>query len=116
MFISIYVYVFVCICVFVCCVLLRVVVCNGERSLKRNVRRSSGGVALLTCQSDVIVGFWDERLIELPHTWFPPNVSLRRTGVEQLSSGKANDWRNRKHVVLDLFSNLQMGKIQRFLW
>ena len=27
-------------------------------------------------------------------------------------SGKANDWRNRRRVVLDLFSNLKMGKIQ----
>ena len=25
-------------------------------------------------------------------------------GVEQFPSGKANDWRNREHVVLDLFS------------
>ena len=29
--------------------------------------------------------------------------------------GKANDWRNREHVVLDLFSNLNMGNIQWFL-
>ena len=26
------------------------------------------------------------------------------------------DWRNRRHVVLDLFSNLKMCKIQGFLW
>ena len=31
------------------------------------------------------------------------------------SSGKANDWRIRERVVLDLFSNLKMGKIQGFL-
>ena len=30
-------------------------------------------------------------------------------------SGIANDWRNRERVVLDLLSNLKMGKIQRFL-
>ena len=29
--------------------------------------------------------------------------------------GKANDWRNREHVVLDLFSNLNMGNIQWLL-
>ena len=29
---------------------------------------------------------------------------------------EANDWRNRERVVLDLFSNLKMGKIQGFLW
>ena len=29
---------------------------------------------------------------------------------------KANDWRNRGRVVLDLFSKLEMGKIQKFLW
>ena len=33
--------------------------------------------------------------------------SWRRTAL----SGRANDWRNREHVVLDLFSNLNMGKI-----
>ena len=30
-------------------------------------------------------------------------------------SGKANDWRNRQHVVLDPLSNFKMGKIQRSL-
>ena len=30
-------------------------------------------------------------------------------------SGKASDWRNREHVVLDLFSNLNMGNIQWLL-
>ena len=29
------------------------------------------------------------------------------------SSGKANDWRNREHVVLDFFSNLKKGKDPR---
>ena len=41
-------------------------------------------------------------------------VSLRHvSGVEQLHQVKASDWRNREHVVLDLFSNFEMGKI---LW
>ena len=31
-------------------------------------------------------------------------------------SGKANDWRNRGHVLLNLFSHLKIGKIQKFLW
>ena len=34
----------------------------------------------------------------------PSAVSLRIAETEQLS-GKANDWRNRARVVLDLFSN-----------
>ena len=34
-------------------------------------------------------------------------MSLKRAGVEQLLSGKANAWRNRARVVLDLFSNLK---------
>ena len=37
------------------------------------------------------------------------SVSLRIAGVQQFSSGKANDWSNREHVVLDLFSNFKMG-------
>ena len=32
------------------------------------------------------------------------------------SPGKANDWRNQERVVLNLFSNLKMGRIQKFLW
>ena len=31
------------------------------------------------------------------------------------SSGKTNDWRNREHVVLDLFSDFNMGNIQLLL-
>ena len=34
----------------------------------------------------------------------------------ECQSGEANDWRNREHVVLDLFSNLKMGKILWKLW
>ena len=32
------------------------------------------------------------------------------------SSGKANDWRNRGHVVLDLFSNLKCVRSSGFFW
>ena len=50
----------------------------------------------------------------------PEADSLRGVTQESWSwttlSGKANDWRNRGHVVLNLFSNLKMGKIQKFLW
>ena len=43
-------------------------------------------------------------------------MSLRPvSGVEQLSQA-GDDWRNREHVVLDLFSNLKMGKILWYFW
>ena len=32
-------------------------------------------------------------------------VSLRITGAQQIHQAKANDWRNREHVVLDTFSS-----------
>ena len=35
---------------------------------------------------------------------------------DESSTGKTDDWRNRVHVVLDLFSNFNMGNIQGFLW
>ena len=35
------------------------------------------------------------------------------SGVETALSGKANDWRNWEHVVLDLFSNLKNSKDTR---
>ena len=38
---------------------------------------------------------------------------LRITGATA-SSGKANDWRNREHVVLDFFSNFTWLKVFRF--
>ena len=59
------------------------------------IRRNSGGAVILTCKSFDFFGERDER---------------------QTSPGKANDWRNREHVVLDLFSNPKMGKIPRVLW
>ena len=34
----------------------------------------------------------------------------------ECQSGEANDWRNREHVVLDLFSTLKMEKIVWQLW
>ena len=39
------------------------------------------------------------------------NVSPEELELKTASQGKANDLRNREHVVLDLFSNLNMGKI-----
>ena len=43
LFYIVYVCTYMCICVFVCCVLSRVVVCNGERSL----RSATSGEALV---------------------------------------------------------------------
>ena len=55
-----------------------------------------------------------ERQIEPSQGWFPPTF-LQDNWSLTASLGKANDWRNREHVVLDLFSNLNMGKIQWLL-
>ena len=49
-----------------------------------------------------------ERQIEPSHGWFPPTFHHNNCCLTALS-GKANDWRNREHVVLDLFSNFNMG-------
>ena len=42
-------------------------------------------------------------------------VSLKIKWNSTASSGKANDWRTRERVVLDLFSNLEWVKNQGFL-
>ena len=42
-------------------------------------------------------------------------VSLRTAEIEQLRQGKRMIGGRRRHVVLDLFSSLNMGKIQKFL-
>ena len=55
-----------------------------------------------------------ERQIEPSHGWFPPTFPQDNWSFTALL-GKANDWRNREHVVLDLFSNLNMGNIQWLL-
>ena len=57
-----------------------------------------------------------------PLFWFSPTVcttdrvwkvAMMVRQCSEFQSGEASDWRNREHVVLDLFSNLKMGKI---LW
>ena len=45
-----------------------------------------------------------DRQIEPSHGWFPPTFPQDNWSLTALL-GKANDWRNREHVVLDLFSN-----------
>ena len=45
-----------------------------------------------------------DRPIEPSGSWFPPKFT-------SFSRKKANELRTRARVVLDLFSNLQMGKI-----
>ena len=55
-----------------------------------------------------------ERQIEPSHGWFPPTFPHYNWSLTALL-GKANDWKNREHVVLDLFSNLNMGNIQWLL-
>ena len=44
----------------------------------------------------------------------PSAVSLRTAETEQFYQGKANDWRNRARVVLDLFSNLEWVRTKGF--
>ena len=41
-------------------------------------------------------------------------VSLKTKWSSTASSGKANDWRTRKRVVLDLFSNLEWVRTKGF--
>ena len=71
---------------------------------KRNVRRNPGGVSTLTCTSFDTLGEGSDRqkpnhLTADSLRSFPPdNWSL---------TGKVNDWGNREHVVLDLFSNIE---------
>ena len=44
-------------------------------------------------------------------------VSLKIKWSSTASSGKANDWRTRERVVLDLFSNLEWERTKGFfLW
>ena len=55
-----------------------------------------------------------ERQIEPFHGWFPPTFHQDNWSLTTLL-GKANDWRNREHVIFDLFSNLNMANIQWLL-
>ena len=56
-----------------------------------------------------------ERLFEPSGCWFPSKFPSRLLKLNSFVR-KAHDWRNLGHVVLDLFSNLKMCKIQGFLW
>ena len=49
----------------------------------------------------------DDRPIESSGSWFPPNFP-------SFSRKKANDERNRAHVVLDLFSNFKRVRSSAF--
>ena len=44
----------------------------------------------------------------------PAKVSLKKKWSSTASSGKANDWRTRERVVLDLFSNLEWVRSKGF--
>ena len=60
---------------------------------------------ILTRKSFVILFSWERKIKSEPsHGWFPPRFPQDNWSLTA-SSGKANDWRNREHVVLDLFSN-----------
>ena len=78
---------------------------------RRNVSRTAGGVAILTCKSFVMLG--ERAMDKLNHLTagylqrFPQDNWSPTT-----SSGKANGWRTREQEVLVPFSNLNMGKIQ----
>ena len=39
-----------------------------------------------------------------------PEVSIGTAGAQQLDHFQANDWRKRKHVVLNLFPNTKMSE------
>ena len=90
---------------------------DGERT----VSRAKSGETLAEVSRDTnaqIVRYTffhgSERQIEPSHGWFPPTFPQHNWRLPALL-GKANDWRNREHVVLDLFSNLNMGNIQWLL-
>ena len=56
-----------------------------------------------------------ERHIEPSHGWFPPTFPQDNWSLSASSGKNGCDGRNREHVVLDLFSNLNMGNIQWLL-
>ena len=62
-------------------------------------------VGILTCISFDILGGKGRKTNRTISQLVPSAVSLRITETEQLYQAKANDWRNREHVVLDLLSN-----------
>ena len=79
---------------------------------KRNVRRNPGGVSILTCKSFDTLGEGCERQNRTISQLAPANDSLQITGAA--SSGKVNDWVNRDHVVLTLFSNVKRVRSKGF--
>ena len=89
---------YMCVCMYmymgihVCCVFLRVVVCNGERIL----RRAKPVETVVEWRYWLTAGSL-QRLLQDYWNFTAP-------------SGKANDWRNRERAVFDLFSHLKMGK------
>ena len=102
-----------CMCMCMCFVFVYVYVCvcggggGGGQSQEKLLWRLQ---EILTRKSFVIFFNGSERQIEPSHGWFPPTFPQDNWSLTALL-GKANDWRNREHVVLDLFSNLNMGKI-----
>ena len=107
-----FMFMFMSICMCVECVWK-----DGERT----VSRAKSGETLVEASRDTdaqIVRYTffhgSERQIEPSHGWFPPMFPHNNCCLTALS-GKANDWRDREHVVLDLFSNLNMDNIQWLL-
>ena len=58
-------------------------------------------VVILTCQSAVTLGYWDERQTEPSSSLFLSQP--QDNGSSTASSGKATDWRNRERAVLTYF-------------
>ena len=90
---------------------------DGERT----VSRAKSGETLVEASRDTnaqIVRYtffsWERKANRTISRLVPSNLSHNNCYLPALS-GKANDWKNREHVVLDLFSNLNMGNIQWLL-
>ena len=66
-------------------------------------------VAILTRQSSVTLGFWNERQTKTISLLVPLQVSFRITGAQQLYQVARLIKGNQERVVLDLFSNLKTG-------
>ena len=117
----------ICICTSVCILNVQVYIFRDlESGLSRTksvwtwkmVNPAWEGHTLVEARGDTDVHIvryaWRKRAIDQPNNLaacFP----LDRWNWTALS-GKANDWRNWGHVVLNLFSHLKTGKIQKFLW
>ena len=82
---------------------------NTRKNPRKSLRRAKSGETLVEARFDIdgqIVRLRrsGEGRIEPCRSWFPPKFP-------SFSRKKANDLRTRARVVLDLFSNLKMGKI-----